>query len=137
MTQSRKHAPRVDDELERQAEAHLKGAPPGGRAEEWREPEPPAEGEPEVGATPQADDLARSDADLHLTPRDIEERSRFSRYLARSAFPAKRKELLRAAREAGAPDDILEDLRRLPTDRIFETPARAWAALGHKIDQRF
>ncbi len=137
MTQSRKHTPRVDDELERQAQGHLKGSPPGGRAEEWRESETPAEGEPEVSATPHADALSRSAADLHLSPYEIEERSRFSRYLVRSVFPANRGHLLAAAREADAPQDIIEDIRSLPDGEMFETPARAWAAIGHKIDQRF
>jgi hypothetical protein len=134
MTQSRKHAPRVDDELKRGVEGHVQGNPPGGRAEEWREPEPPAEGEPEVTAVPQPDQQVRSDADLPFTPYEIEERSRFTRYLHRGMFPADRREILRAARDAGAPDDLIEDLRRLPTGETFATPARAWAALGHAAD---
>lgn len=137
MTQSRKHTGRVDDELERQARGYLEGAPPSARVEQWRDPETPVEGEPEVSAMPHPDPLSRSDVDLNLSPLEIEERSRFSRYLARSVFPAKRGQLLAAAREADAPDDIIEDLRRLPEGETFETPARAWAALHHKIDQRF
>jgi hypothetical protein len=137
MTQSRLHGPRVDDELKRQAEGHTRGAPPGSRAEEWREPEPPAEGEPEVSATPEADTQARSDLPQNMSPYEIEERSRFGQYLPRSLFPADRRELLRAAQEAGAPDDIIDDLRQLPSGETFENPARAWAALDHKLDQRF
>jgi hypothetical protein len=137
MSQSRKHAPRVDEELERQAEGHTRGAPPGSRAEEWRESETPMEGEPEVTAAPQGDSLPRSDFPIHLTPYELEERSRFSRFLNRSTFPADRKELIRAARDSGAPDDVMDNLRRLPSGETFENAARAWAALDHKMDRRF
>ena len=30
-----------------------------------------------------------------------------------------------------------EDLRRLPENETYETVARAWAALGRSMDQRF
>ncbi|HEY7226373.1 MAG TPA: DUF2795 domain-containing protein [Micromonosporaceae bacterium] len=137
MTASRKHAPRVDDDLERQARAHLQGAATGARAEESREPEPPLNGEPEVAAVPEADTQGRSDIPMNLTPYEIEQRSRFSRYLARSTFPADRHELIRAAQAAGAPDDVIDEVRSLPSGVTFENPARAWAALDHRLDQRF
>src|SRR5258705_4583193 len=108
MTRSDKHTPRLDDELKREVEGHLQGSPAGSRAEEWREPESPADGEPEVTVAPQSDPVAWSDVPLHLTPNEIEERSRLGRYLPRSAFPADRGRLLPAARRAEAPDGLIE-----------------------------
>jgi hypothetical protein len=137
MTQSRKHTPRVDDELERQAEGHTSGGLTGGRAQEWRESETPLEGEPEVAQIPESDAEGLSDVPMNITPYELERRSRLARYLNRTAFPANRKELIRAAQDAGAPDDVIEDLRRLPSGEEFENPARAWAAIDHKLDQRF
>lgn len=138
MTESRKHTSRLDEELERGVKGHLQGASQtGGRAEDFREPEPSIEGEPEVSGVPQGDDVSRSDVPLVMTPREIAARSRFGQYLARSTFPAKREDLLRNARESKAPEDIMADLRRLPEDETFETVARAWQALGRSIDQRF
>lgn len=137
MTRSSKYTPRVDEELTREVEAHLRGSPAGSRVEEWREPEPPADGEPGVSAVPQPDPFGRSDRPLELTPEEIEARSRFSRYLPRSVFPAEREQLVRAARAARAPDDVIEQVGRLPADRTFPTAARAWAALGHPLDHRF
>jgi hypothetical protein len=137
MTESRKHSPRQDEALGRDADEYLPGAPHDSRAEESRETETPLEGEPEISAVPHADPQSLSEIELTMTPEEIDDRSRFGRYLPRSLFPAKRKELLHAAREAGAPDDVLDEIRGLPTDEVFETPARAWAALSHKIDQRF
>jgi hypothetical protein len=137
MTRSSKHTPRLDEELTREVESHLRGSPAGSRAEEWREPEPPADGEPEVTAAPQPDPLSRSDKPLDLTPEEVEARARFGRYLPRSAFPAERDALVHAAVRNHAPDDVIEQLRRLPVGRTFPTAARAWAALGHPLDRRF
>jgi hypothetical protein len=137
MTRSSKHTPRVDEELTREVEAHLRGSPAGSRVEGWREPEPPVDGEPEVSAVPWPDPLARSDRPLELTPEEVEARSRFSRFLPRTVFPAHRETLVRAADAAGAPDDVIEQLRQLPAGRTFLTAARAWAALGHPLDRRF
>lgn len=137
VSESRKHPPRIDESLQREVEGHLQGSPGGGRAEDWREPEPSADGEPEVSAIPDGDELSRSDVPQVMTPRELEARSRFGRYLARTTFPAKREDLLNNARDSKAPEDILDDLRRLPEGETFETVARAWSALGRSIDQRF
>lgn len=137
VSESRKHAPRLDEELERGVAGHLQGSPSGGRVEHWREPEPSIEGEPEVDAVLDADDHTRSSVPLVMTPREMEARSRFGRYLARTTFPAKREDLLRNARASNAPEEIMADLRRLPGDETFDTVTRAWAALGRSMDQRF
>ena len=137
MTESSKHGPRLDDQLKREVEGNVTGSPAGSRAEEWRDLQPPAEGEPEVSAVPEPDPRSRSDADLDMTPEGIEGRSRLGRYLPRMAFPADRTALLDAATKAHAPDDILDELHRLPADETYETVARVWAALGHDLDRRF
>jgi uncharacterized protein DUF2795 len=134
---SDKHSPRVDDELRHEVDSHVRGSPAGSRAEEWHEPEPPAEGEPEASTTPEPDPYALSDGIIRLTPEEVEARSRFGRYLPRSVFPADRAALLRAAESSYAPDDVLEAVHRLPAGRTFPTAARAWAALGHRLDRRF
>jgi hypothetical protein len=61
---------------------------------------------------------------------DVEARSRFGRAIPRSALPETRAELVRAAREADAPPDVLADLERLPADRVFGTVYEIWDQLG-------
>ena len=134
MTQSRKHAPHLDADLARDAEEYLRGEHTS-RAEEWRLSESSLDDEPDIAEIPRPDDVGRNP--VELTPAELEARSRFGAYVSRTKFPAHRKDLLRDAKSAGAPDDILADLERLPADRAFETPARAWAALGHPSDRRF
>ena len=60
---STKHSPRVDEELEHEIQGMLKGEH-ATRAEEWREVEPVAEGDPDVDADP-AGHAGRRDAGRH------------------------------------------------------------------------
>lgn len=132
-----KHGPHLDEAMEREVRGHLRGAPAGGRVEEWREPEPSGEEEPDVSAVPRPDRRPVTGVDLVMTDAERERRSRLGTYLHRSVFPADREALIAAARAAHAPDDVMSELERLPHDREFETVARAWAALGHSLDERF
>ena len=132
-----KHSARMDDRMRSEVEGLLQGSPADGRAEEWRETQSPADGQPEPSAVPEPDDIARSDAGLYLTPDELEQRSRLGRFLHRADFPTDRSGLLATARAARAPDDVLDELGRLPADKTFTTVARMWAALGHKLDRRF
>jgi hypothetical protein len=72
-----------------------------------------------------------------MTPEEVHWRSRLGTYLPRTIFPADRTQLLQAARNAQAPDDVVAELGQLPPAVTFENPARVWAALGHSMDQRF
>ena len=129
MTESGKYRVRLDDELKNEVDGLLRGGHTGGRADESRESEP--------GPVPAPDPLARSDADLTLTPDEIEARSRLGRYLPRTVFPAGRAEILQAARGERAPDDVLDELSQLPDDEQYENVAAVWLALGHEPDRRF
>lgn len=134
---SSKHGPRMDEQLAEETHGLRRGSPTSARAEDSRDPEPPAEGDPRVSAVPHADRRSVSEPQLEMAPDDIEGRSRLGRYLPRSAFPADREGLLRAAREANAPDDILALLAELPPATKFPTVARVWAGLGHPLEDRF
>jgi hypothetical protein len=137
VTSSDKHPPRLDDELEREVDTAARTLPTSSREVEEREPVPPAESGPEATSVPEPDSVSRSDVDLQFTPADIDDRSRLGRYLPRTAFPADKARLLKAAKAAKAPDTVLDELGRLPEHEKFATAARVWAALGHDIDHRF
>src|SRR5262252_10282586 len=84
------HGPREDDALKREVRSELQ-AKRATRAEEWLEPEPPGEDEPEAtwapagrpGATPPDEDWET-----------IELRSSLAAHLERAAFPADRQKLI-------------------------------------------
>ncbi|GEM_PF-3906942 len=52
-----------------------------------------------------------------------------ARFLKGARFPARREDLERLARQEGADEDALEEIRRLP-DKEFRDPGQLFAALG-------
>lgn len=127
---SSKHSPALDDDLAREAESHTRGGPGGSRANEWREPEPAGEDQPEPSLIPTGEHPAGAPAPL--TGEELEARSNFGRWLPRSVLPARRDELVRAADSADAPAEVLMELQGLPADRTFETIYEIWDALGYR-----
>jgi hypothetical protein len=129
---SSKHGPRLDDELEHEVRGLLQGQPTDGRVEEWREPEPSGDDQPDATEFPDADDLPGG-APPGITAAGAERRSRFASYLSRSLFPAGRAKLRAAAEAAQAPDEVLAVIDRLP-DGEFANAAEAWHAAGGGIE---
>ena len=124
-----KHAPRVDEEMSREVSGTVQGTA-GGRAEEWRQLEPPGEDQPEATRAPTSD--TRSGAPQGMTSTEVEQRSRLGRFISRSALPGDRESLRLSAQENEAPDEVLAQLDRLPPGAEFRTVSEVWAALGHE-----
>ncbi|GIF74367.1 DUF2795 domain-containing protein [Asanoa siamensis] len=124
-----KHSPRVDDELAHEVDGIVKGTA-GGRAEEFREAEPSGDDQPEASMVPEGDD--GTGAPQGMTAQEVEQRSRFGRYINRTALPGDRDRLRKDAESNEAPDDVLAQIDRLPTGVRFQTVSEAWAALGHR-----
>jgi hypothetical protein len=121
---SSKHSPRLDDQMAEEVLGVVRGTA-GGRAEEWRMPEPPGEDQP--GATLVPDDgYGRGEPNGVGSPQG-EEFSRFGTYIGR-AFPGDRDKLRASARNLGAPDDVLDRLATLPPGTVFHNVADVWNA---------
>jgi hypothetical protein len=125
-----KHGPRVDDEMANETRGMVQGGPVIGRAEEWHEPEPSGEDQPNDSLIPELTAGHEGGAPAGMTPDEREARSRLGRYLTRSAFPADRSTLTAAARASHAPDDVVAALTRLAPDQLYGTVSEVWAALG-------
>jgi hypothetical protein len=119
----------LDEEMAHEVQGHLQGRGAGGRAQEWREPEPAGDDQPNPGWIPGGTRPGGAPGDL--TADEAEARSELGRYLELSALPGDRAALLRTARDNQAPDGVLDELDRLPPDQTFETVNQVWAALGH------
>jgi hypothetical protein len=132
---SNQHNRRLDQELAHEARGLTEGGQDEGRPEDWRELEPSADDHP---AAPSADDAGQSD-DEPVTDRDA--LARVAGYLRRSIFPATGTGMVEEATDNQAPDDILDDLRRLPPTEVYENIAEAWAKItGRPVareDERF
>jgi hypothetical protein len=130
---SDKHTPRVDDELKHELRSIVQGAPVEARADESREQEGPADGEPTpdallTGGAPSATPDA-------LTHDEVEARAELARHLQPSAFPADRAALIESARFSRAPDELIDRLGGLP-DGTFDHLEAVWEALGGRVEYR-
>ena len=128
-----KHGPRLDDEMEHEVRGILQGGVDT-RAEEWHDPEPAGEDQPNPSRAPVG--YERAGAPPGMTPAEVEERSRLGRFIPLAALPGTRAELVAAARGMEAPDDVVAQLDQLPVDRTYRTVNEVWAALGHHNEER-
>jgi hypothetical protein len=128
---STKHNPRLDEELEHQMQGMLR-AERSTRAEEWRDVEPSAEGEPDVDAYPSGTLVGGVPKGMY--PDAVVARAELARWLVRADFPGTRDSLVEAARGRYAPDAVLAELGRLPADKTFERIGDVVRALGYPTE---
>jgi hypothetical protein len=128
---STKHSPRVDEELEHEIQGMLKGEH-ATRAEEWREVEPVAEGDPDLTADPSRTLVGGTpvgmDADAVIA------RAELARWLDRADFPNTGPGLVEAALDHRAPDAVTDELRRLPEGETYERVGDVVRALGYPTE---
>ena len=130
--QSDKHGPREDEMLARQTESLVRSGH-STRAEEWTDPEPSGEDEPDVDLVRNADGSVGAGMDMGAD--DVAGRSELARYLGISAFPGNRQVLVDVATANSAPD-VLASLQRLPDGREYTNINDVWEALGAKRQVR-
>ncbi|MFH8973483.1 DUF2795 domain-containing protein [Streptomyces sp. NPDC017890] len=94
-----------DDEMKHELQGLLRSGHPT-RSEEWNDPEPAAEDDPEVTYGP----VTPGRGPTYLEALRLE----LARNLTRGTFPANPRELTRALRRGNAPDALVEGLERLP-----------------------
>ncbi|MFJ4622124.1 DUF2795 domain-containing protein [Streptomyces sp. NPDC088812] len=99
-----------DDEMKHELQGLLRSGHPT-RSEEWHDPEPSAEDDPEVWGGPVVPGTPR--ASLETV------RLELARILGRSSFPAGAEDLARTLRRKNAPDAMVAAVRRLPHEARF------------------
>ncbi|MEV0898592.1 hypothetical protein [Actinoplanes sp. NPDC049802] len=119
-----KHGALLDERMAQETRGNVQGTA-GGRAEEWKTPEPAGEDQPEVTFAPAGYGRGVPDG---VGSTQGEAFSRFGTYIGLSAFPGDRAALERSARTLEAPDDVMRRLATLPDGQIFENAAQAWEA---------
>ncbi|MCK8437570.1 DUF2795 domain-containing protein [Streptomyces sp. D2-8] len=101
-----------DDEMKHELQGLLRSGHPT-RSEEWHDPEPAAEDDPEVAHGPVTPSRA---------PTSLESvRLELARILGRRAFPASARELVRELRGHQAPDALVEALEGRPRQERYGT----------------
>jgi hypothetical protein len=128
---STKHGPRLDEELEHETQGMMR-AERATRAEEWREVEPVAEGDPDIDADPAGTLVGGTPVG---TDRDaVVARAELARWLDRADYPATGPELVEAARDHRAPDAVVAELARLPEGETYERVGDVVRALGYPTE---
>lgn len=131
-----KHSPRVDEQLGHEVEGMMRAERPT-HAEEWKDPEPAGEDQPDPGALGEPDDR-RPAAPPGMTPDEVELRADLAAHLTRRAFPNDVSGLLGHLVDGNAPDRLRDLVRRLPSGRVFQNVGEVFQALGyHEEDHRF
>jgi len=128
---STKHSPRVDEELEHEIQGMLKGER-ATRAEEWREVEPVAEGEPDIDADPAGTLVGGTPVGMDADA--VVARAQLARWLDRADFPSTGPALLEAARDHRAPDAVVAELEKLPDGDTYERIGDVVRALGYPTE---
>ena len=128
---STKHSPRVDDELEHEMQGMLRGER-ATRAEEWREVEPQAEGDPDIDSSPEG--TLVGGVPVGMTEDAVVARAELARWLDRADFPSDGPALVEAALDHRAPDAVVDELRRLPEGETYERIGDVVRALGYPTE---
>ena len=128
---SSKHSPRVDEQMSSEVSGLVQGPGAGGaRVDEFRQPEPSGEDQPEATTAPAGE--LRTGSPQGMSSEDVEARSRLGRFIGMAALPGDRDTLVANARENEAPADIVAALEGLPEGTRYQTVSEVWAALGHR-----
>jgi hypothetical protein len=128
---SDKHGPALDDQMKHEVEGTVRGQR-GSHAEDWREPEPSGEDQPDVDAAPNAS--LTGGTPQGMTPDDVELRSQLAAYLGKEVYPAGRDHLLAVLRERNAPDALVGMVARLPEGLEFTNVQEVAEHLGIGVE---
>jgi hypothetical protein len=128
---STKHSARLDDELQHEVEGMVRSGR-STHAEEWADPEPVAEGEPDVDAAPAGTLVGGTPVGMDADA--VVARAELARWLDRADFPSTGPELVEAARGHQAPDAVVAELERLPGGQTYERVGDVVRALGYPTE---
>jgi hypothetical protein len=121
----------VDEELEHEIQGMIRGGH-STRSEEWRDPEPVAEGEPDIDAVPHGTLVGGTP--VGMDAEDVEARAELARWLDRADFPSTGPDLVEAARDHRAPEAVVAELERLPDGDTYERIGDVVRALGYPTE---
>jgi hypothetical protein len=115
-----------DDEMKAELRGWLQSGHPT-RTEEWHDPEPSAEDDPEVAAGP---------VNPQRSPRPVDAlHYELARTLGRSPFPSGPRRLRSVLRDRHAPDALVERLQTLPADATYANAHELAEALVRSGDE--
>jgi hypothetical protein len=128
---SDKHSPMRDDELKHETGGLIRGGR-ATHAEEWKEPEPSGEDQPDADRAP--DGTLHGGVPAGMSDDDVEGRAEVATYLGKGSYPMVREQILELVIDRQAPTRVIDLVRRLPSGREYHNVNEVWAAVGGSIE---
>jgi hypothetical protein len=129
---SDKHSPLVDDQLKHETQGLIRSGH-STHAEEWKDPEPSGEDQPDADRAPSV--TMQGGVPAGMDPGDIEGRAEVATYIGKDAYPMVRAQLIDLVMDRQAPQHVVDLVKRLPSDREFHNVNEVWAAVGGKVEE--
>jgi hypothetical protein len=128
---STKHSARLDDELQHEVQGMVRSGR-STHAQEWADPEPAAEGDPDIDLSP--GDTLVGGTPVGMDPDAVVARAELARWLDRADYPNDGPGLVEAARDHRAPDAVVAELAKLPEGETYERIGDVVRALGYPTE---
>ena len=101
-------------------------------AEEWKDPEPSGEDQPDADRVPGGTLVGGTPPGL--TPADVEGRAELAGYIGKECYPVVRAQVIDLVMENNAPDRVIDLVKNLPSDRQFHNINEIWTAVGGNVE---
>lgn len=132
---SDKHSPLRDDQLKHETEGLVRAGHTT-HAQEWKDPEPIGEDQPDADLAP--DGTLHGGVPAGMDADDVEGRAELASYLGKDCYPLIREQVIDLVMDRQAPDRVIDLVKRLPSGREFHNANEIWAALGGRVEtERF
>jgi len=128
---SDKHSPMRDEELKHETEGLVRSGH-STHAEEWKDPEPSGEDQPDVDLVP--DGTLAGGVPDGMSEEDVELRSEIAANLGKDCYPMVREQIINLAIDRHAPERVVDLVRRLPSGREFHNINEVWTAVGGNVE---
>jgi len=128
---SDKVSPRADEELKHQTQGLVRSGHTT-HAEEWKDPEPIGEDQPDADLAP--DGTLHGGTPAGMTGDDVEGRAELAGYIGKDAYPLVGQQVLELVIDGHAPTRVVDLVRRLPSGREFHNINDIWTSLGGHVE---
>jgi hypothetical protein len=128
---SDKHGRMLDEALKHETEGLVRSGR-STHAEEWKDPEPSGEDQPDADRAP--GETLHGGTPAGMTAQDLEGRSQLAVSLGKESYPLVRAQILDLVTEASAPQQVIDLVNRLPAGRPFANVNEVWAAAGGAVE---
>ena len=128
---SDKVSPRADEELKHRNDGLVRSGH-STHAEEWKDPEPPGEDQPDADRAP--DGTLHGGVPQGMSSDDLDGRAELAGYLGTAAYPLVGAQVLDLVVEGSAPQRVIDLVRRLPSGRQFANVNELWKAVGGHVE---